>query len=125
MEDVADVIFGGVNTIDHSHQQGLPRGDSHSPTGTRACHVRGRRRRHGRSWSRGRNGTTGTAREGERYKIGGIESLNFPIDLKAHHRLRAAEILSLQNAAVFQFKCIRRCCGHHEQPEPHHREKAI
>src|SRR5260370_14896261 len=68
---------------------------------------------------------TGIACEGQGYKIDSIKSLNFPIDLKAQHHLGAPEVLPFQDPAVFQFKCIRRCCTRHKESERHHGQKMI
>ena len=82
VEDVAHVILGRIHTVDHPHQQGLSRRDGYRPARISIRHGcnRGRWRRW--SWSRCWNSMTGIAGEGQRYKVGGIKSLNFPIDLK-------------------------------------------
>src|SRR2546430_2866997 len=76
-------------------------------------------------WSRCRRGSCRTTSESQRHDVRSIESLDFSIDLKTQHNLRATEVLSLQNTTVFQFKCVRRRCTRHKQSERDHGQKTI
>ena len=119
MEDVAHLIFRGVHAVDHAHQQSLPRWDGDvAPGRSVRCGARS-----GRSQSR--RGRSRMTRERQRHNVICVERLNFPAHLEAKHRLGASEVLSFQNAAIFQFQGVRSGHAHKKQSERHRGQETI